>query len=316
MSEDFIAEIDEILSEELPDHPEEVTEYTASGRKQEMIDLLQYSADELGRSPSLRQFNELNLKTSGYVIENAFGTWNNAKREAGLEVYEIGEGKMATTPINKDYFKNIDSPEKAYWLGTLVASSGLSSYPNQRLKIDRILEKDHFVEEFSQAIESEYVISTIRVTEPDNNRRDRLQLCISNPTFIMHLISSGYTRPDEEEGDFPDLKSNLQAPFVRGYLESSGQFSNGWGIKFDNNTRAEALQNWFEDFGAKRPTLGESYGDPVTRVSNPFDIKAIYETCWPDGLSTEPSFTPYPKRILEYLQSEYPYPENVDYLSE
>jgi len=316
MSEDFIAEIDEILSEELPDHPDDVTEYTVAGRKQEMIDLLQYAADELGRSPSLRQFNELDLKTSGYVIETAFGTWNNAKREAGLEVYGVGEGKTATTPINKEYFKTIDSPEKAYWLGTLVASSALHVNPNTQLKLGRVSEKAHFIRGFSQAIESEYQITISQVTRQNNQQRERLQLSISNPTFIQHLLSAGYTAPDEEKGDFPNLQSNLRAPFVRGYLESSGQFSNGWGLKFDNRTRAETLRDWFEDFGAKRPTVGHSYGDPVTRASNPFDIKAIFETCWPDGVSTDPSFTPYPERILEYLRSEYPYPENVDYLSE
>ncbi len=52
----------------------------------------------------------------------------------------------------------------------------------------------------------------------------------------------------------------------------------------------------------------------MVRVSNVFDIKSVFETCWPDGVSTEPSYTPYPRKILDYLNSEYPYPENVDYL--
>lgn len=103
---------------------------------------------------------------------------------------------------------------------------------------------------------------------------------------------------------------------VERILESSGYFSNsGWGVTTDNPEQAETLRAWFEEFGAKRPTLSDA--DPtVVRVANVFDIKAIFETCWPDGVATEPSFEPYPEKIITHLQSEYPYPENVEYLSE
>jgi hypothetical protein len=75
------------------------------------------------------------------------------------------------------------------------------------------------------------------------------------------------------------------------------------------------MQAWLESFGAKRVTLSESAdGTAIVRVANPFDIRAIYDTCWPNQLATEPSYTPYAEKIRTHLQDEHPYPDNVEYL--
>jgi hypothetical protein len=77
------------------------------------------------------------------------------------------------------------------------------------------------------------------------------------------------------------------------------------------------LQAWFETVGAQRPTLGTTRsGATKVRVANVFDVEAVFETCWPDGLATDASFRPDAEKLLAHLEAEYPYPENVDYLSE
>lgn len=316
MSEDPLSEIDEKLSEILPDDPSEVSEDAPSNQKEKMLDLLRDAKEELGRSPSMNQFNSLDYETSGYMIRNAFGTWNDAKREAGLEVYEVSEGKHATTEINAQYFSELDSPEKAYWLGTIIPHSSTKRRDNNvSLHIGRVVSKEYFVRGFSEAIESGYSITENSATPKQD--QNIIQTHIFNPTFIENLFSVGYPDPDNSEAEIPTLEKDLRAPFVRGYLESSGYFStDGWSVTVDAEESAERLQDWFEFFGAKRPTLGENRGYPCVRVVNVFDIKSVFEECWPNGISTEPSFTPYPKKILEHLESEYPYPENVEYLSD
>ncbi|WP_058992525.1 homing endonuclease associated repeat-containing protein [Haloarcula sp. CBA1127] len=317
MSDDHTRSIDNMLSETLPDNPEEVSEETPAEQKEKMITLLKNAKEDLGRSPSLRQFNSLDLEVSGYVIESAFGTWNEAKREAGLEVYERGEGKHAITEINEQYFSKLDSSDKAYWLGTLIAYSSIQRGEGQvTFHVSRPVSKEHFVRGFSKAIESKYSIR--RLSPAPDQEQERVETIISNRTFINNLLSAGYPDPEEQETEIPALDTSLRAPFVRGYLESGGYFTagSGWGIPVDCEEGAERLQEWFESFGAKRPTIGQSYGNPCARVANIFDIKSVFEECWPQGVSTEPSYTPYPKKILKHLESEYPYPENVDYLSD
>ena len=95
MSEDHIAEVDALLADTLPDDVDEISQETvADQRQQEMIELLKNAEEQLGRSPSLRDFQSLEFETSAYVIEKAFGTWNDAKRAAGLETYDWGAATM------------------------------------------------------------------------------------------------------------------------------------------------------------------------------------------------------------------------------
>jgi hypothetical protein len=312
MSEDHFSEIDSMLAEELPDFEQDSDISISESTREDMIQLLRYAAEELGKSPTLREFNSLDLDVSADMISNSFGTWNEAKEAAGLEAWQRGTVKN----IDETYFKSIDSQEKGYWFGAILATSSLQPQPkgdNYMLNLGRVEDKSYFVTAFAEAINSNYSLSW-----HDSNKTDKrqIQLMISNPKFSKWLLEAGYPEPGEDTGEFPSVDNSFREEFVRGFLESSGYFStSGWSIITSNLARAEALQDWFKKYGAKRPTISERHnGDIVVRVANVFDIKAIFESLWPDVLETEPSWKPYPQKILNHLQSEYPYPENLQYL--
>ena len=312
MSEDYLSEIDSILAEELPELENDPGATIDESRKDDVIQLLQHAADELGKSPTVREFNSLDLEVSSDNIKRLFGTWNGAKEVAGLETWQRG----TVRDINEEYFQSIDSPEKAYWFGTIFATSSLQSQDfgdNYALVLGRVEDKAHFVTEFADAVGSDYPLSWHKQNKSD---KQQLQLQISNPTFVEYLIDAGYPEPEDEESDFPVIDDEYRSSFLRGFLESSGYFStNGWHVNVANFQRGETLQEWFKQYGAKRPTLSQiSTGAIVVRVSNSFDIKAIFESLWPDILDTEPSWDPYPRKIIQHLESEYPYPENLMYL--
>ncbi|WP_222913477.1 hypothetical protein [Natrinema sp. SYSU A 869] len=317
MTEKILKEIDGIINEELPEDPSEVTEELNAGQKQELLQILQHSADELGKSPTISEYNSLGLKTSASTIRRAFGTWNEAKREAGLETWQRG----TVVSIDESYFQQIDSVEKSYWLGALFARSSLQKNgqtDNKALNVGRAESKDYFVREFATAIESEYQINK-HSKEDAPNQQDTVQLHISNPNFVENLISAGYPLSDDDIAGFPSFKkSEYRSAFVRGYLESAGYFSTqGWNISIDSIERAETLQEWFKEAGAKRPTLSKKGTDAAkVRVANVFDIRSIFDMYWPDQMETEPSWKPYPEKVMSHLKTEYPYPENVPYLPE
>lgn len=314
MSDDFIEEIEEHLDEILPEDPETVQETTTKEQKTELIRLLQHAADTLGESPTITEFDKLDLEVSSDTIRHAFGTWNAAKEEAGLRTFQRG----TSIPICENYFETINSSEKAYWLGTVFAHSTLNENTqsgNLALQLVRVTSKEHFVRGFADAIDSEYSINTY--SNPDRPQdQDTLQLQISNPTFINHLTATGYPDASSGPGDFPSLQERYRPAFIRGYLESSGYFgSQGWRITVDTPERASWLYDAFQSFGAKRPSISDDTNKLKINVSNVFDIKSVFETCWPNQLETTPSWRPYPTEILDHLNTEYPYPENVSYLS-
>jgi hypothetical protein len=311
-----LKQFDEMLSEVLPDDPEHIKQDAVGARKAEVIELLRKAADELGKSPSVREFDELNIDTSSRTIRNIFDSWNDAKREAGLEISEIGGDTRVD--INETYFKRINTAEKAYWLGTLFAHSSISQKNYAKaLQINRAKDREFFVRGLRKAVGSVHSIN--EYTSNNTSEQDTVQLGITNSTFVDHLISAGYPGSKESVGNFPSLSEEHCPAFVRGYLESAGYFStNGWSVPVDSEARAETFQSLFSNFGAKRVTISESADHVVAAVlvSNVFDIKSIFETCWPGRLETDPSWTPYPQKVLDHLQREYPYPSNVSYLSE
>jgi hypothetical protein len=54
------------------------------------IELLQTATARLGHSPSLPEFNQLQLDVQAHVIKRHFGSWNAAKQAAGLETCAFG----------------------------------------------------------------------------------------------------------------------------------------------------------------------------------------------------------------------------------
>lgn len=315
MTDEFIREIDTHLNEILPDDPEQIRETIESDQKADMIQILQHAADTLGKSPTVAEFDRLDLDVSSDAIRYAFGTWNEAKQEAGLETFQRG----TDISIREDYFEETDTEEKAYWLGTLFAHSTISHNDQDdylALQMVRVVSKEHFVRGFADAIGSEYAINTY--SNPDRPRdQATVQLQISNSTFIDHLIATGYPDASSDAGSFPALHDEYKPAFIRGYLESAGYFqAQGWRITVDTLAQAEWLHEAFQSFGAKRPTISENTDKkPKVNVSNVFDIKAVFESCWPKLLETSPSWEPYPTKILDHLETEYPYPENVAYLT-
>lgn len=315
MADDPIEDIDAHLDYLLPDDPEKLRDGVAQEERDELIQLLRRAADTLGKSPTVTEFDALDLDVSSDVVRYAFGTWNDAKTEAGLETFERG----TSVQIREDYFETIDTAEKAYWLGTLYATSTVNHNDQagyHALQVVRVASKDHFVHGFADAVDSEYSINTY--SNPDRPReRQQVQLQVSNPTFIDHLLATGYPEANSDPADFPALREEYRPAFIRGYLESAGYFrSQGWRISVETPERAEWLRDAFESFGAKRPTVSVP-GDtkPKVNVANVFDIKSVFDACWPDQIETTPSWEPYPTKVRRYLDDEHPYPENVPYLS-
>jgi hypothetical protein len=284
-------------------------------RREEMLEQLQEAAEMVGESPSVRQFNALDVTYSARGISAEFGSWNAAKSVAGLETRRRGSGTRIK--INETYFRSLDTPNKVYWLGALMGRSSLNvkNQDSRTLAIVRTKSHAHFVEAFADAVDSEYSISQM---ETASNEQDRLQLSISNPTFIENLISAGYPGRDDDVAVFPDLEPPLREAFLRGYLESCGYFSTGgWSIKVQSHEQTERFEEWIEGFGVKRVTVSSKPNNAshVIRVSNVFDVRAMFEACWPDLTDTDPCHKLYPEKIFQYLHEEYPYPENLGYLS-
>jgi hypothetical protein len=68
----------------------------------ELIDYLQDLADELGKTPTTRDVQEVSGPPGVHHYQDEYGTWNAALREAGFEPNEEKAGEYSTERLKKD----------------------------------------------------------------------------------------------------------------------------------------------------------------------------------------------------------------------
>lgn len=129
--------------------------------------------------------------------------------------------------VNAEYFSDINTQEKAYWLGFIWADGSISktaprcSGPN-RFTLSQIeTEADH-LQAFMQAIECSYT-PVLR----DRNRtlgKRTLVLNVNSRPFCMALENLGYGTK-EQRTDIPPMPQELLHHFIRGYFDGDGCLS-------------------------------------------------------------------------------------------
>lgn len=123
--------------------------------------------------------------------------------------------------LNESYFNRIDSEEKAYWLGFIVADGCLyhhkTSYDIQfSLSLDDF---DHMIK-FAEAIGSEKI--------PEVKDQEDKQITffrVSSKKMFNDLLNLGVTSNKTGNEHFPDIPKEMTPHFIRGYFDGDGCIS-------------------------------------------------------------------------------------------
>lgn len=144
--------------------------------------------------------------------------------------------------INEDYFKTIDTEEKAYWLGFIMAdgtviktNQKMTSY--NRLKLALKLEDEYHLEKFKQCINTTTEIKHYTIkSETSNCSKNKYTYCYINCDSIKianDLINLGCIPNKTDKCFIPNIPQNLIRHFVRGYFDGDGCIS----VYKDTNTK-------------------------------------------------------------------------------
>lgn len=119
--------------------------------------------------------------------------------------------------FDENYFQDINTSEKAYWLGFLFADGNI--YKNQMtLKLQRRDEK-HLIK-FKETLLSEHPIHRGKNDSHKNSYYS--SLVIGSKKLCAHLINSGMIPRKSLTLEFPRLSKNLNRHFIRGYFDGDG----------------------------------------------------------------------------------------------
>jgi len=141
--------------------------------------------------------------------------------ENGVEMRDI-YSRTKKYNVDESYFENIDSEEKAYWLGFLFADGCVKKNAGSYTVALQLAEKDRgTVEKFKKSIKSEHPIVKYYDKRVDKNYYG---IYITNFRFATNLMQSGCLPRKTFDAIFPfdKMEESLIRHFVRGYFDGDG----------------------------------------------------------------------------------------------
>lgn len=137
--------------------------------------------------------------------------------------------------LNEEYFDNIDTQRKAYWLGFIAADGCITetNYFAFSLKDKDILY------DFKNDIDYTGEIKTVI-----NKYGTYYRINFSSKLFCDNLRKIGISeRKSLIYNDLPDIRPNLMRHFVRGYFDGDGCIYWGYSISY-NPKKISKVKNW------------------------------------------------------------------------
>ena len=126
--------------------------------------------------------------------------------------------------INEQYFKNIDTERKAYWLGYLFADGFIGDEKHNNIVFSQKESCKYVLEQFAKDIE---FTGKIRVSKPGpqtfNNAQSQIVVNFSSKIMANDLRKLNmFTCKSETMSELPPIKDHFMRHFVRGYFDGDG----------------------------------------------------------------------------------------------
>lgn len=173
---------------------------------------------------------QYNLHHSTTKIANQFNVSGeairNLLRKQEVHIKSLSELQTADFPRNSQYFKQIDSPEKAYWLGFLYADGYISTQNEVRINLQRS-DEDH-LRKFQRAIGA--INHAIGYSEKHDGDKTYYQAYFSmhDKEMVADLEKLGCYNSKSATLIFPTYKQVplvFMSHFVRGYFDGDGSIN-------------------------------------------------------------------------------------------
>lgn len=126
--------------------------------------------------------------------------------------------------VNEQYFNEIDTSEKAYFLGFIMADGNMYLSNNNKYQFSikiKSSDKDILLK-FAKAIE----FNLEKITERNEERNGTVTTCaeikIYNQAFCESLVALGIVPRKTGKEYMPDIPKELQKDFIRGYIDGDG----------------------------------------------------------------------------------------------
>jgi hypothetical protein len=251
------------------------TKSEVMNRRERYLQSIREATDKLGRPPTYDEYDEMAGPCTS-TIENNFGSWSKAKREAGVDNCRKG-GKPA---VNENYFSKIDTTQKAYWLGLLYADGSIFEKNGELSQVFLGLKDREHVVLFRDTLDADY-----RVRRRDDGGNE---LTITSRKMANDLSELGCGNEKTFSDVLPDLyHDDLRAAFVRGLYDGDGNLNdyNTFRIYGVNKERLLKILDWIPSSGY----IDERNGKSVIYVRQKHGVEELWSWLYPNCEETSPA---------------------------
>jgi intein/homing endonuclease len=246
--------------------------------KDDVIDDLQYIADLKDREPVRNDLDEIDDVVSITPVYEYFDSLYDAKEAAGINT----DASTHRRSVTEGYFKEIDTAEKAYWLGFLFGDGSIN---NKRVHL-RVQngDEDH-LRKFRNTIDSDATVTEAKST---------VEFSVCKKKFRSYLRNHGFTESKTKDDSLPQLHFSLRPHFIRGLFDADGcaDIEDGrrrWRITSASEERLEKIYSWLTEIGVQGGGVYPNRTWYELCISNQSDIGIIVNHCYPNGTDTKPS---------------------------
>lgn len=193
-----------------------------------------------------------------------------------------------TTKCNENYFENIDTPDKAYFVGFIISDGHVGK--NKEIKIRLNIKDIEILERFNKYLESDY---KIQQTKEYDKRTDKFyELCalmIYRDKLADDLHKLGINNNKSEKLDLPNISNHLIKFMIRGICDGDGGFhineKNTCNFKLRSSTKSvlEQVQSIFiKEAGLNKVSILFDSGCYALQYGGNINIRKIYNYLYDD----------------------------------
>jgi len=159
--------------------------------------------------------------------------------------------------LNENYFKKIDSPVKAYWIGLLLADGWIVTEQGKpRGWAIGLQGKDKYLlEQFAKCLEHPYIV------RQEREGRDFYQIKVTSESMTQDLMLAGIIPRKSKTAEFPPCFSTYPRDFLRGYFDGDGSAARTE-AKFTCGTKSflQGIQSFIKRQSGYEPTVYDCKG--------------------------------------------------------
>lgn len=131
-------------------------------------------------------------------------------------------GRKRQCTLNENYFQELDSKDKAYFLGFIYADGFITKRSQGQSILGLTLAEIEPIDKFKKYIQTDKKVGHYKKTNSYSDKSYEYKLALISDKLVSDIEKLGVTERKTLTLTFPDLKEDLIPHFIRGYFDGDG----------------------------------------------------------------------------------------------